>query len=142
MFLEKSIPASKDVLAFLNYYKNEAVFILESIPGNPNKFITKSTQAMTAQQNLRFMNRYAIFYFQDQLRDTTANTRKLPLKLLIRKYFQIFTIFVRDENPLAIVFLSFRVFETVQHYTYVQYITTTSSIYVLSLDGARLICLT
>ena len=142
VFLEKSIPASEDVLALLNYYKNEAVFILESIPGNPNNFITNSTQAITTQRNIRFMTCYAIFYFQDQLRDTTANTRKLPLKLLILEYFQIFTIFVRDENPLAVVFMSFRVFETVQHYTYVQYITTTSSFYVFALDGARLICLT
>jgi len=142
VFLEKSIPASEDVLAFLNYYKNEAVFILESITGNPNNFITNSTQAITTQQNIRFMTCYAIFYFQDHLRDTTANTRKLPLKLLIREYFQIFTIFVRDENPLAIIFFSFRVFETVQHYTYVQYITTTSSFYVISLDEASLICST
>jgi len=142
VFLEKSFLASDDVLAFLNYYKNEAVFILESIPGIPKQFVINSTQAMFTQRNIRFMNCYVIFYFQDQLRAAAANYEKeyLPLKLLILIYFQKFTTFSRNENPHFVVFISFKVLDTADHYTYIKYITTTSSFYVFSLDGARLIC--
>jgi len=142
VFLENSLTASEDILAFINYYQNQGTFILDPIPAQPENYIINNTEATTRQWNSKFLTCSTIFYFQDQLIAATANRKDLPSNLLLPQYFQTLPVFVRNENPLTIIFISFKAVDTTEHYTHVRHISTTSSFYVFSFDSGKIICLT
>jgi len=142
VFLENSIQASEETLLFFNYYKNNAVFILESIPVNPYSFNPNSTQAIASQRNIRFLTCYAIFYFQDQLIKAIVGQDDLSPELILAEYFRKSSIRLRKENPQSIVFITFEASPPLEHYRYLEYIDTTSSFYVLSFVYAKLVCVT
>ena len=142
VYLEKSIQASEETLSFFNYFKNDAVFILESIPVNPYEFSANGTQAIASQQNIRFMTCYAIFYFQDQLFKATIGQDNLSPELILAEYFRRSSILLRKENPQSVVFITTEANPPVDYYRYVEYIDTTSQFFVLSSVYAKLVCVT
>ena len=147
VFLENSFHASEDVLLFLQFYQNQAAFILESIPSDSRRFKKiRPAAASRVMQDMRFItNCYTIFYFQDNLFDATSiSDQTQPPNRLIYDYFLTFSVSLRNEDPTYIVFMNLRSSIVRNDYDYVKYIDTTSSFYVLAFtdQSVRLICVT
>jgi len=142
VFLENSIPASENVLSFLDYYQNQGTFILDSIPASSKDYITDSKQATTRHRDVRFMPCSAIFYFQNEFFDAANKKKELPT-MAIHHFFRTFVVFQRNENPASIIFITFNsspVSSTL--YIAVTPLHTTSSFYILSPINTMLICAT
>ena len=139
VFLKNSNPASKDVLSLLNYFRNQATFIIESIPFEREQYITNTSQSTARPINMKFLTCNTIFYFQDQLMEAGFAKLEFSHYTMICDYFSVFTITVRDENPSSVVFISFRTTNSSffwKYYACLQNIHITSSMYSLSLHGA------
>lgn len=135
VFLEHSYPASLDVHLFLNHYKNQATFFLESIPADYYRYNTHSKLALTAIKDLKFRICYVIFYFQDEITDATREKVHLSVTSFICKYFKKYTISLRSENPSFINFITYRKFLNFLWYKCLKNIDTTSVFYRFSTDG-------
>jgi len=140
VFLENKISASEDVLSFLHYYQNHSTFILESIPFDSRKFVINGSAA-SRMQDMRFNTCYTIFYFQDQFFDTLSIPDR---KKHIYSYFVSFSVYLRNEDPTSIIFMSIKDSIVGDEYTYVKYIDTTSSFYILAFPyhSILMICVT
>jgi len=135
VFLEDSRSASQDVLYFLNYHQNQATFILESTPVDPRAYIVNTKLASARQRDRKFLTCYAILYFQDQLLEATMskpNQNDLKPFSLFCEYFEKFTIYLRNENPYSILFITFGNFLSMQYYICLRDIDTTSLFFRLS----------
>jgi len=142
VFLENSFAAAEDISWFLNFYKNQASFILEPISFDFRKFKINSTLLATSKlQDKRFMTCFSIFYFQDQIFDILSDSDK---KQHIYSYFVTFSVYLRNEDPASIIFMNFRNSTVGNEYSLVKDIDTTSSFYILAFADqfVGLICVT
>ena len=144
VFLENYLPASEDVFLFLNLYRNQATFILESIPFDSRKFVNTTIFAESHVEHMRFITCYSCFFFQDQIYDalSTSKIKLRPIKLLIYDYFTIFTVKFRNENPTSVIFINFKNSIVGSHYSGVGLIGTTSTFYIIAFNDQypQLIC--
>jgi len=96
VFLENSFAAAENVSLFLNFYQNQATFILEPIPFNFRMFKINTTVATSQMQDKRFITCYTIFYFQDQFFNNPSVSEQ---QYHIYSYFVNFSVYLRNEDP-------------------------------------------
>jgi len=137
VFLEHSYSAFLDVHSFLNYYENKATFILESIPFHFRGYNTHSKLALAPVKDLKFRICYVIFYFQDQITEAFKEKSRSSPAFIICEYFKKFTVYLRNENPTSINFITFRNFLTFSLYECLENIDTTSLFYRFSTNGVH-----
>jgi len=140
VYLENSISAAEDIRKFVDYYHKDGAFILESIPAHIEYILPNRTYQITRYNKVKFMSCYTIFYFQDQLFEAIAEIKELNPAEILSSYFKNYPVQLRKENPPFVVFVTFGKNISSIHYDHVHKIDTTSSFYVLFIDGVKLIC--
>jgi len=106
--------------------------MLEPIPVNNKAYTNNTKMALTAHRDQKLVTCHTIFYFQDQLLETSGDKNYSSKSSLICKYFQHFTIYLRNENPHFVLFITFADFSSLKYYICLRNIDVTSSFYRLS----------